>query len=63
VVTVSPAQKAEFENCLKGNVFASIGKVTDEKRFIIKGLNENIAIDDDLSVIKESWQKTLKDVG
>ena len=63
VVTVSPAQKAEFENCLKGNVFASIGKVTDEKRFNVKGLNKNIAVDDDISEIKESWQKTLKDVG
>ena len=63
VVTVSPAQKAEFENCLKGNVFASIGKVTDEKRFNVKGLNKNITVDDDISEIKESWQKTLKDVG
>jgi phosphoribosylformylglycinamidine synthase len=63
VVTVSPAQGAEFENCLKGNVFASIGKVTDEKRFILKGLSGKVAVDDDISEIKESWQKTLKDVG
>jgi phosphoribosylformylglycinamidine (FGAM) synthase-like enzyme len=63
VVTVSPTQKAEFENCLNGSVFASIGKVTDGKRFIIKGLNKNIAVDGDISEIKEAWQKTLKDVG
>jgi phosphoribosylformylglycinamidine synthase len=63
VVTVSPAQKAEFENSLKGNTFSPIGKVTDEKRFIIKGLNGNIVVDDDISDLKEAWQKTLKDVG
>jgi phosphoribosylformylglycinamidine synthase len=63
VVTVSPAQKTEFENCLKGNVFDSIGRVTDEKRFTIKGLSGNIVVNDDIYELKEAWQKTLKGIG
>ncbi len=63
LVTVSPGKKDEFERALNGNVFAEIGKVTEDKCFVVKGLDGNIIINDDISVFKEAWLQTLKDVG
>jgi len=63
LVTVAPANKDEFEKALKGNVFAEIGEVTEKKCFVVKGLDGNMIINDDIYAFKEAWQQTLKDMG
>lgn len=58
IVTISPENKEDFERIIKGN-FACIGKVTAEKSFIIKGLDENAIISSDIKDLKRSWKKTV----
>jgi len=63
VVTVAPENRPEFERQMDGNVFAEIGRVTGDKRLIIRGLEGNISIDADIDELKKSWQETLREVG
>jgi phosphoribosylformylglycinamidine (FGAM) synthase-like enzyme len=59
VVTVCPTAKAAFERILKGNVRAEVGRVNAEGTLRIKGLNENLIIDEDIHELKAVWQKPL----
>jgi hypothetical protein len=44
---------------MNGTVWGEIGVVTKEPQFRIFGLNDTIAVDADIYVLKECWQKTL----
>lgn len=63
VVTVAPGNKAAFEKQMAGNILAEIGRVTGDRRFIIRGLRGGICVDADIDQLKEAWQKTLREVG
>jgi len=59
LVTISPENKESFEGILKDNCFKEIGKVRDDEEFRII-VNGKPIIQENLSKLKESWQKTFK---
>jgi phosphoribosylformylglycinamidine synthase len=62
LVTVHPEDRARFEETMGGNCFASIGVVTEVPQLAVKGLGGGNVIRADLAEMKESWQKTLRDL-
>ncbi|MDA7857924.1 AIR synthase-related protein, partial [bacterium] len=60
IVEVQEKNKTKFEKIMKGNVFAKIGKVTEDKYFKVKGLNGKTIIKENIFDLKEAWQKTLR---
>jgi phosphoribosylformylglycinamidine synthase len=62
LVTVHPESRGEFEAIMSGNCFASIGEVTLENELEITGLAGNLVVKAALSVLKEAWQKTLRNL-
>jgi len=60
VATVSPENKDEFESIMNGNVYAQIGKVRNDKEFVVKGLKDNVVVKASIDELKEAWQKTLR---
>jgi len=59
IVEVTEADKEDFEDLMKGKVCSLIGKVTEEQKIIIKGLNGKVVIDASLETLRNSWKKTL----
>jgi len=59
LVTISPENKEIFERIMKGNIFEEIGKVRDDDIFKVV-FDEKIIIEENISKLKESWQKTFK---
>ncbi len=59
VVTVSPENKADFEKCMDGNIFAEIGIMLEKPVFLVNGLNAEIVVNADIGSLKEAWQRTL----
>jgi phosphoribosylformylglycinamidine synthase len=62
IVTILPDAATAFERIMAGNTLAKIGMVTREKDFLIKGLNGNDLISENIEVLKAAWQKPLKDI-
>jgi len=62
LVTVHPGQAAAFETFMSGNCFAAVGTVTEEQTLAISGLNGSCVIRSGLAELKESWQKTLREM-
>ena len=60
IVTVHPENKDSFEKLLNGLVFSHIGYVTEDKIFVVRGINGNIIISETIKTLKKAWQKTLK---
>jgi phosphoribosylformylglycinamidine synthase II len=59
LVEVSEKTKEEFEELMKDKVCAEIGKVTEDTRFRIYGLNEEIVVDASLSDLMSRWKQAL----
>jgi phosphoribosylformylglycinamidine synthase II len=59
VVTVRPENRKAFEECLKGNLFAAVGRVLGGKNFIITGLQGGVVVRTDIDELKEAWKKPL----
>jgi phosphoribosylformylglycinamidine synthase len=57
---VEPGNREEFENTLRGNVFAVIGNVNGADSLKIRGLKGKSVISLPLRTLKESWQKPLR---
>jgi phosphoribosylformylglycinamidine synthase len=62
LVTVHPEQRDEFESIMTGNCFASIGVVSEASELTITGLNGGVVIMAGLAELKETWQKTLREL-
>ena len=60
VVTVSPENQRQFEQIIEGRIFAAIGRVTDDEKFLVKGLNKEIIIEANTRELKDAWQRTLR---
>jgi len=59
ILTIKPGNKGRFETIMQGNVFAEIGKVTDEPLLKVKklgGKTETIRLEE----LKNAWQKPLR---
>jgi phosphoribosylformylglycinamidine synthase subunit PurSL len=61
LATVAPANKNDFEKIMKGNAFLNIGKITNDSKIVISGLNSREIINMDLKKASESYRKTFKD--
>ncbi|MFA5087747.1 MAG: phosphoribosylformylglycinamidine synthase subunit PurL [Candidatus Omnitrophota bacterium] len=60
IVEVSPDQQKIFEQNLSGVRFAMIGRVEQNSKFVIYGLNGEECVNANIHDLKESWQKPLK---
>ncbi|MBN1540607.1 phosphoribosylformylglycinamidine synthase subunit PurL [candidate division KSB1 bacterium] len=60
ICEIEARRKSEFENALAECDFAEIGRVADEPVLSIMDLNGELVIEQDISKLKSSWQKTLK---
>jgi phosphoribosylformylglycinamidine synthase II len=59
VVTVHPQNQKAFEACMKGKVFARVGRVKAGKYLTFKGLRGSIVVRADIDELKEAWKKPL----
>ena len=55
VVTVPPEKKEEFEKLMESLPLAQIGRVTEEERLHVIGLNGSCIIDSSLKQLKTAW--------
>ena len=60
VVTVHSENQAAFEDCLKGNCFAEVGKMAEGRTFKVLGLGKKIVVQADIFDLKEAWQQPLR---
>jgi phosphoribosylformylglycinamidine synthase len=59
LVEVDKSKEKEFEKIMKGNVFARIGEVTDDKKLIVIGLNKKSVVEEDVNELKKVWKSTF----
>jgi len=60
IVEVKKENKEKFEKLMKKNVFCLIGRIKKHKKFIVKGLNNRIIINEDIDKLKSLWKNSLK---
>ncbi len=60
IVTIDPKNKEKFEKIMRGNSFAQIGKVNNDKEFIISGLKGKAVIKTDVELLLKSYKETFK---
>jgi phosphoribosylformylglycinamidine (FGAM) synthase-like enzyme len=58
VVTVSPDKRKQFEDVMKGGA-ACIGRVTNSRDFVVRGIGSDAIIKSDTRKLKEAWKRTL----
>ena len=61
LATVSAKDAKLFEEILKGNIVSKIGKVRNDKKFLIKDKNGKKIIDIELKKINEKYREVFKD--
>ncbi len=59
LIEVAKADKQGFEEIMKSKMCAEIGKVTQDSKLVIHGLNEKITVDAQISSLRHSWKKTF----
>jgi len=59
LIEVAEADRVEFEGLMKGKKCAKIGKVTQDEKLLIHGLDGKVAVDASLADLRKSWKKTL----
>jgi phosphoribosylformylglycinamidine synthase len=59
LVEVKKGKEKEFEEIMRGNIFAKIGEVTDDKKFTVIGLNNKPIVDENVSELKKIWKSTF----
>ena len=62
VVEVASEDREAFERTLDGVDFACVGKVVEEQKFIVRGMDGEVVVEEDLFELKESWQAPLREV-
>ena len=60
VVTVSAENHTAFEDCLKANAFAEVGRVVHGTDFTVIGLSGDVVVRADIFELKEAWQRPLR---
>ncbi|MBN2223235.1 MAG: phosphoribosylformylglycinamidine synthase [Deltaproteobacteria bacterium] len=59
VVTVTPEKAGSFETIMAGTTFARVGRVTQDKRIVVRGLSGVVVIDLALDDVREAWLRPL----
>ena len=60
IVELKPENIGKFAQICKDIRFGQIGKVTEQTKLIIKDANNKTVIDEEISELKEAWQKPLR---
>lgn len=60
VVTISPQNQRKFEETMANNIWAQVGKVRGDNKFVAVGLKGETVIEAEVERLKEVWQKPLK---
>ena len=59
LVTVAPGDAAAFEKAVAGTACARVGRVTEDKRLVMKGLSGAVVADCSLDDITKAWRNPL----
>ena len=59
LIEVAKADRIVFEDLMKGITYAQIGRVLEERKLVIKGLNDEIMIEETLDRLRRCWKKTF----
>ncbi len=59
IVEIEPGKFDAFAKTMLNLPFGQIGKVTEEKKLIIKAEDGKIIINSDIDLLKQAWQKSL----
>ncbi len=59
IVEVEPGKYDAFAKLMLNLPFGQIGKVTEEKTFVIKAQDGETVIEKDIETLKQAWQKTF----
>ena len=62
VVTIREGDISAFEKIFKGVPYGVAGKVRNDERFIIRGINGGIIIDTEINLLKDAWQAPFKEL-
>jgi phosphoribosylformylglycinamidine synthase len=62
LVTVPEDKEAAFETTMAGNTYAPIGRVVDERRLRVFGLDGSLIIDAELAELKRAWKATMEEI-
>ena len=60
IVEVSKRNQKEFEKIMRGIPFGLIGYVSEDKNFLVYGLDGESCIKGDIEELKECWQRPLR---
>ncbi|HVN96745.1 MAG TPA: AIR synthase-related protein [Syntrophorhabdaceae bacterium] len=61
LVTMRDGDLPAFEKIFKGVPFGVAGRVRDDERFMIRGMNGNLIIDTQIGLLKDAWQAPFKE--
>jgi phosphoribosylformylglycinamidine synthase II len=59
VVTVSPGDAEAFEAIIAGTTWARVGRVTEERRVVLRGLGGKVVVDLSLDDVRDAWRRPL----
>jgi phosphoribosylformylglycinamidine synthase len=59
LLEVSETDRKEFEALMKGKNCSKIGKVTQDEKLVIYGLNQKTVVEASLAKLRHSWKKTF----
>ncbi|NYZ79790.1 phosphoribosylformylglycinamidine synthase, partial [Candidatus Micrarchaeota archaeon] len=59
IVTVDAKNQKRFEDAMKGNDFALVGKVTADKKLRIIGTNGGVLVNENVDVLRKSYHETF----
>ena len=59
LIEVAGQYKYAFEDLMKSKACAEIGKVTQDEKLLIHGLNGKVVVDASLAELRRSWKKTF----
>ncbi len=62
VVTVREKDLPAFEKTFKGVPYGVAGKVRNDERFMIRGINGRMIIDTEINILKDAWQAPFKEL-
>jgi len=57
IVTVAPEKRKDFENLFSGKMFGNVGFVTESLFFRVNTKNDSWILEEDISQLKDSWEK------
>lgn len=60
IVTVNPKKQKAFETLFEGLSFGLVGEVREDKRFIVKGVRDNIVVNTDVGALDQAYRSTFR---